>query len=505
MYLRESRKEEPGQPPEHARNPRRGGIFSARRYGSSNPPVNPNAPPVRGNAPIPRTLYHLIPMRILLSALGSSGDINPFLAIALALRDRSHQPILLLDPHHAARAAALGIEARTFTGGIDPDAARNHPDYLHPTRGTGVFLRDILMPCLEPLHTAAREILAHEKPDIAIVHHVCFSIPWACEQAGVAWGMAATAPASWMSFANPNRYPMMPDRDAYRPWLLRPGNALGRWITAMMVDPAVNRLRRKLGLPAQRHIMLEQMLSGTINLGLWSPNFRSPAADDHPRSRITGWPILPTDPAATPTDEQQRLDAFLADAPPPILITFGSSIGRADACAMQLIEQTLPLLRERVLLVAPTDAARRLSKDSASVCAVSYAPYASIIPRCSLILHHAGMGTTAQTLRSGIPSVLLPHAHDQFDNARRTRMLGCARTIDAHRATPDRLAEILADTLADEAMRARCRELAEQFSREDGAAATVDALEQVVGASESADSTTKQDAPPRAHATTASR
>ena len=443
-------------------------------------------------------------MRILLSALGSSGDINPFLAIALALRARAHEPILLLDPHHAARAAALGLETRTLSTGIDPDAARNHPDFLHPTRGTGVFLRDMLIPCLEPLYLAARDILATEKPDIAIMHHVCFSIPWACEQAGVPWGMAATAPASWMSFADPNRYPMMPDRDAYRPWLLRPGNALGRWATAMMVDPRVNRLRRKLGLPAQRHIMLEQMFSGVVNLGLWSPNFRPPAADDHPRSRITGWPMLETDPAGMPTDEQVRLEAFLADGPPPILITFGSSIGRTDARAMQLIEQTLPLLRERILLVAPSDAARRLSKDPASVCTVSYAPYASIIPRCSLILHHAGMGTTAQTLRSGIPAVLLPHAHDQFDNARRARMLGCARTIDAHRATSDRLAEILNTTLGDEVMRKRCRDLADRFSREGGAAATAAALEEVVGARKDASQAATLGAPPRAHATTAS-
>ena len=79
-----------------------------------------------------------------------------------------------------------------------------------------------------------------------------------------------------------------------------------------------------------------------------------------------------------------------------------------------------------------------------------YAPYSEILPRGALTVHHGGIGTTAQCLRSGRPMIVVPHIADQFDNAARAAALGVSRTIA--RPAVDRLTHAIAAVLASQSM-----------------------------------------------------
>jgi UDP:flavonoid glycosyltransferase YjiC (YdhE family) len=99
---------------------------------------------------------------------------------------------------------------------------------------------------------------------------------------------------------------------------------------------------------------------------------------------------------------------------------------------------------------------------------VGYAPFGALFPRAAAVVHHGGIGTTAQTLRAGVPALVLAFAHDQFDNAARVERLGVgargtSRTVE--RAIADRVDRIVGDA----AMGARCRALGERIGSEDGA------------------------------------
>ena len=52
------------------------------------------------------------------------------------------------------------------------------------------------------------------------------------------------------------------------------------------------------------------------------------------------------------------------------------------------------------------------------------APHALLFPRMAVVIHHGGSGTTAQTLRAGVPQVLLPLILDQFHHAHRLYLAG---------------------------------------------------------------------------------
>jgi len=109
--------------------------------------------------------------------------------------------------------------------------------------------------------------------------------------------------------------------------------------------------------------------------------------------------------------------------------------------------------------------------------AVAYAPHGALFPRAAAVVHHGGVGTTAQGLRAGCPALIVPHAHDQFDNAARVERLGLGRTLDARRYSADAAAPLLRALVDAPPVAARGREIAAAIAGEDGGAAAVRAIE----------------------------
>ena len=64
---------------------------------------------------------------------------------------------------------------------------------------------------------------------------------------------------------------------------------------------------------------------------------------------------------------------------------------------------------------------------------IDYAPYSLIFPSAAAIVHQGGIGTTAQPLRAGCPTLIVPYSHDLPDNAARLERLGTSPTLDRQR------------------------------------------------------------------------
>jgi UDP:flavonoid glycosyltransferase YjiC (YdhE family) len=193
----------------------------------------------------------------------------------------------------------------------------------------------------------------------------------------------------------------------------------------------------------------------------------------------TGFPFFqqPGRPEAT-----SRIDDFLEDGPPPIVFTLGSSVVHiADNFYRAAAEAARQLGRRAILLTgrnpAPTDL-------PATVLAVDYVPLESVLPRAAAVVHQGGIGTCAEALRAGIPSLVVPFGFDQPDNGERLRRLGVARVIRRERVTAATLAAKLRELLGDPAITARARELAGGIHPVADLERSLDAIERVGGASE---------------------
>ena len=112
--------------------------------------------------------------------------------------------------------------------------------------------------------------------------------------------------------------------------------------------------------------------------------------------------------------------------------------------------------------------------------AVDRAPHQLLFPRASVVVHQCGAGTTAQALRAGRPTLLVPHGHDQFDNARRVRQLGVARTVFPKAYRAERVARELHALVSEPRYVERAAAVAVIVREERGAEAAVAVIERLL-------------------------
>jgi UDP:flavonoid glycosyltransferase YjiC (YdhE family) len=117
----------------------------------------------------------------------------------------------------------------------------------------------------------------------------------------------------------------------------------------------------------------------------------------------------------------------------------------------------------------------------ASICHAGYAPFSEVFPRAACVVHHGGLGTSAQGLRAGVPQLVMPLAYDQADNAVRMRRLGVASILYPKRFTGRAVAKRLGPLLADDRAKQSAKEVAGRLRGPDGATVAATLIEELVG------------------------
>jgi UDP:flavonoid glycosyltransferase YjiC (YdhE family) len=202
-----------------------------------------------------------------------------------------------------------------------------------------------------------------------------------------------------------------------------------------------------------------------------SPAVVPRAGDWPPALRQTGYWVR-EDRRTEPLDD--ALEDCLAAAASPVYVGFGSMPTLAPEAVARDVVAVLERLGQRGILseglaglVAPDDRADR--SGSAAVIGVGATSHEALFPRCAVIVHHGGAGTTAAALRAGVPQVVVPHAADQPYWGRRMADLGVAADPNARKdLTPARLQRALERALSPGAREAAYR-LGERVRAEDGA------------------------------------
>jgi UDP:flavonoid glycosyltransferase YjiC (YdhE family) len=172
---------------------------------------------------------------------------------------------------------------------------------------------------------------------------------------------------------------------------------------------------------------------------------------------------------------------FLDAGPPPLVFTLGSAaVLDAGNFFTESIAAAQRLGRRAILMTGSTSAGLPTSLP-AGVAAFDYAPFSELFPRAAAIVHHGGVGTTTQALRSGRPMLVMPFAYDQPDNASRVARLGVARVISRRHYTARAVAAQLDRLLTDSRYLDRSVAVGERVRAEDGVRSACDALEAALG------------------------
>jgi rhamnosyltransferase subunit B len=91
-------------------------------------------------------------------------------------------------------------------------------------------------------------------------------------------------------------------------------------------------------------------------------------------------------------------------------------------------------------------------------------PLSKLLPQAAALVHHGGIGTTAEAFRAGVPQLITPFAWDQFDNGARIASLGAGLVVPVAGLSPRKLARSLDALITSDGIRTRCAQIAAQFA-----------------------------------------
>src|SRR5215510_10941002 len=414
--------------------------------------------------------------RILLTSWGSFGDVYPYVGLAFALKDLGHHPLLATAEFYRPLIESLGFEFHPMGPMIDPSDHATIGRVLDPVRGAAALVRELLLPPLDADYAALD--VAAQRADVMVTHPITFAAPIVAQARRLPWASTVLAPMSFFSATDIPVLapaPYLATLERFGSWY---GRVLRRFVRASThpwMKPVFD-LRRRLELAAGGHPLFEGQFSPMLTLALFSRLLASPQADWPPNVVITG-SIFYNGPELL----QPELEEFLKAGPPPVVFTLGSS---AVAAAGRFYEESLDAMRRLrvrgVLLTGGFE--RNVPRDAASAdtFVIDRAPHQLLFPRAAAVVHPGGAGTLAQALRAGRPMLVVPHAHDQPDNAARATRLGVARTVRPHDYRGARVARELKQMLGDTRVHARAEDVGAIVRAEGGAIAAAAALDALI-------------------------
>lgn len=420
-------------------------------------------------------------MRIVLSNIGTFGDINPLIAIALELKRRGHVPVMAVPAVFKPKIVPLDLEFHAVRPDIDPENTLMAEMVYDVRKGTERGLREFLFPSLRATYDDLLDAVTQpERADLMLLGELNYAGPIVAEMTGIPWASYVLAPLSFFSAFDPPVLPMYPRlarADKAVPGLGRAIKRLARLVSRKWPQPIYD-LRHQLGLPKGRNPLFDAKHSPYLVLALFSRCLGVEQKDWPENTLITGFCFYDSD--AGNATLPGNLEAFLAAGPPPVVFTLGSAAVLAAGRFYEFSAKAAIRLGIRAVLLIGTDKRNQLRQAlPPSICVAEYAPYSALFSRAEMVVHQGGVGTTAQCLRAGKPMLIMPFSHDQPDNARRMRRLKVARSIQRGNYTPLRVARKLKAMLAEPLFARRAESVARRIEQEDGVRSACDALEQL--------------------------
>jgi UDP:flavonoid glycosyltransferase YjiC (YdhE family) len=414
-----------------------------------------------------------VPLHVLLIALGSHGDVHPFVGIGLALRQRGHRVQVAANPYFGSLIKRVGLEFLPAGDESDYRRVAAEPRCWKRLGGTRIILQwvaTMVRPVYELVRDNAipgRTVVATSSLGLgARVAQDHLRIPTASIHLQPSIIMSPMAPPRLGGIVTPDWYPM---------WLRRAEIAMVDRACDPLIAPAVNCLRGDLGMPPVGRVMTRYLHSPRRVIGLFPEWFAPPLPDWPAQVRLTGFPLF-DEGGVTPL--HQELQTFLDEGEAPIAFTPGSAMWCGHRFFAESARACALLGRRGLLLSRHADhIPRRLPP---GVRHVSYAPFSQLLPRCAAIVHHAGIGTSAQALRAGIAQLLVPHAHDQHDNTAHLIRLGVAKKIEPRAYSAGAVATRLEELIVCEKVRTRSCQVKGFFDAPDPMVQTCEWIERLI-------------------------
>lgn len=407
-------------------------------------------------------------MKVTILAIGSRGDVQPLMALAVGLRDAGYEVRVATHLHNQEFVTMYGFEYTPV-----------RMDFRQFLQGEGA--QAFLTPGGSPLRalTGGMRLLRSFAPLANDLFDDCWN---ACRDSQVIFSAAllpgchiaehlgsACFQVAFYPFSGTSEFPipLLPISRDLPPFLNRMTYSItqkGAWLVLRKI---VNNWRRQLGLELIRNETLFSYLERRQVPYLYgfSPTLEPKPHDWPAWCHVTGSWNLEIASEWQPPDD---LVKFIEDDKPPLYIGFGSMADGREVQRTKAIVEALDMTTQRaVLLSGWSSVERKYLSDNIFV--VESVPHEWLFPRVSAIIHHGGAGTTVAAAKSGVPSMVVPFLGDQFFWGRRVAEAGIGPApIKMKQLTPKRLAKAIERMLFDTTLRIQAKSVGQKIQAENG-------------------------------------
>jgi len=392
-------------------------------------------------------------MRYAIAVHGTRGDVEPAAAVALELQRRGHEVKMAVPPNLVAFAESAGLAPVVPYGPdsqqqLEADIFRDWYKVRNPLtvlRQAREYVVDGWAQMSATLTTLAADadliLTGTTYQEVAANVAEFYGIPLAALHY-----FPARANNKILAFAAPIQ-------------IVRPAWAVIEWAHWRLLKPAEDEQRHTLGLPpAQSRAVSRIVDGGALEIQAYDEVFFPGLNAQWGGTR----PMVGSITLQMHTEVDQAVSAWIADGTPPIYFGFGSMPVDDPAEAIAMITAVSAELGERALICSGVlDVDNITAADHVKI--VPSVNHAEVFPRCRAIVHHGGAGTTAASVRSGVPTLVLWVGADQPVWANQIKRLGVGTAQRFSKTTPQSLRNDLRTVLGPTCT-ARAAEVAAQMT-----------------------------------------
>lgn len=417
-------------------------------------------------------------MRITILTAGSQGDIQPYLALAVGMKNAGYRVRFAANSNFAGFAARYGLEffpirvdSMQFVQTPQAQAWLESDSVARLIISTFRAVRSVAYPILVDVWEGCREsdVILYNSFALPFVYFIGKKLDIPC------------IPASIDPLPNGSHtaLPLNIHWNRSRAFNLLSHRIVDEFVWQVYLPLIRKAWKDKVKIsfisPYRRAVR-----DGGLILSGYSPSFLPRPADLPKQIVITGYWFLEPEPGWRP---DPSLVEFIEAGERPMYVGFGS-MGNAtkNRETADLVLRTLAETNQRAVLGAgwsDMGAGRHLPENVFLLKSVSHR---WLFPQMAAVVHHAGPGTTAAALSAGVPNVVVPHFASQFFYAKRVADLGLGpQPIPRSRLTAERLTQAISIVANDRKIHERAIALGKQVNAEDGIQTAIRALRPYIG------------------------
>lgn len=243
------------------------------------------------------------------------------------------------------------------------------------------------------------------------------------------------------------------------------------WISVLGFE----QVRRHAGLPKQKLYFpfdKDPLHPSIPILCAWSPSLLPPSSDWNSNVHVTGYYFFDLNTSYQPP---AVLQIFLDAGKPPVCISFGSMVNRNAEKIDRIVREALKQTGQRGIILSGWGSVNQSSSND--LLYLDAAPHDWLLPRCRMVVHHGGAGTTSAGLRAGIPNIVIPFTADQPFWGRRVHAVGAGpKPILVKNLSTEKLTQAIAQADGN-VFHKRAQVIGQRIRSEDGVRRAVALIE----------------------------